>query len=75
MTNRATRIYTSVSDAQWTAITGIKINRAAQRRKEAAERAAVIEALGWEPEGNTPEDKYVGTTQELKQDLEARTAL
>lgn len=42
------------------------INRAAQRRAHAAERAAIISALGLAPEDG---DRYVGTTAELAEDL------
>lgn len=38
---KTTKIVTDVTDREWEQITGVKVNRAAQRRKDAAERAGV----------------------------------
>lgn len=57
----------SVTDTQWAAITGQpKINRAAQRRAQAAERAELIARLGMLPEVDG-EDRYAATIGELRQ--------
>lgn len=42
-----------------------QINRAAQRREHAAERAAAIAKLGMAPEDGTADGRYVATTGEL----------
>jgi hypothetical protein len=62
-----------MTDAEWTRLTGIKVNRAAERRKHAAERAALVAELGMAPED--PTDQYAATTGELLQwAAEKRTA-
>lgn len=55
-----------MTDEMWSKMTGQpKINRAAQRRQHAAERAAAIAALGMAPEIMTADDRYCATTGEL----------
>lgn len=54
---------TSITDRQWEKITGKKINRAAERRKHALERARLIVYLGMEPERYPYQ--YAHTTGEL----------
>lgn len=54
-----------MNDRQHEQIFGVKINRAAQRRAEQAERAAAIAALGMEPEDGTADGRYAATTGEL----------
>lgn len=66
-------ILTSVNDTQWAAFADQpKINRAAQRRAHAAERADLVAALGWSPEGRSVDDKYPSTTGELRRLLAGR---
>ncbi len=71
MTHRNTQILSSVTDSQWAVIIGQpRINRAAQRRQDAAFRAAIVSALGREPEAsNRDSDRYCATTGELIQTL------
>lgn len=59
-----------MNDATYSKLTGIKINRAAQRRRHAAERARYIAALGWTPEPSPcPRgEEYCASTGELKQE-------
>lgn len=52
-----------MTDKQWSKLMGIKINRAAERRQHAAERAELIAALGMMPED--PSDPYAASTGEL----------
>ena len=52
---------------------GRKVNFAAHSRAREAIRARSLEILGMEPEGNTADDKYVGSTHHLV--IDARTPL
>lgn len=62
---------TSITDREREQIAGVKVNRAAQRRRDAAERAAAIAALGMAPEDGTADGRYVATTGELVRDARA----
>lgn len=55
---------------RWTR--GLKVNRAQIRRWQAEQRAIVIAALGWKPEGkDSYTERYIATTGELIQSLRA----
>lgn len=49
-------------------------SEAARRRREATERAALVAAMGWEPEDGTADGRYVATLGELRQMVRARAA-